>query len=167
MNSVRLNDWIQIIAAIGVIGGLLLVAYELRQNTQHVIGETVRELYSEYRSIIRSEYESEIAALEVKCIERPEDLTDTEILEISAYLTVIVGFYDQHYDLYELGVVRSSGLDGLKSEVDFVLASKFGRAWFAENREWMQPEVALIIDQELKLLPIRTVAPVESIKSKL
>ena len=167
VNSEKLNDWMQIIAAAGVIGGLLLVAYELRQNTQHVIGETVRVLYVEYRTIVRSEYESDIAALVVKCIEQPQDLTDSEILEVSAYLTVIIGFYDQHYDLHELGVVQSSGLNSLKEEVDYVFTSRFGRAWFAANKDWMQPEVAETIERQLEIMPIRTTAPVENIRSQL
>ena len=167
MNSAKLNDWIQIIAAIGVIGGLLLVAYELRQNTEHAIGESVRVLYAEYRTIIKSEYESDIADLLVKGIEQPESLTDAEIIKASAYLTALVGFYDQHYSLSKLGVVKSDGLQSLEGEVDFVLTSKLGRAWFADNRNWMQDEVARAIAQQLETLPVRTRAPVESIRSRL
>ena len=167
MNSAKLNDWIQIIAALGVIGGLLLVAYELRQNTEHAISESVRVLYAEYRTIIKSEYESDIAELLVRAIEQPEDLTDAEILKVSAYLSALVGFYDQHFSLHELGVVGNDGLDNLADEVDFLLTSKLGRAWFDDNKGWMQPEVAATIEQQLKNLPVRTKAPVEDIRSKL
>ena len=167
MNSAKLNDWLQIVAAIGVIGGLLLVAYELRQNTEHAISESVRVLYAEYRTIIKSEYESDIAELLVKSIEQPKNLTDAEILKVSAYLTALIGFYDQHHSLYELGVLEYDGLQDLEGEVDFILTSKLGRAWFADNRDWMQAEVARTIEQQLEVLPVRTEAPVASIRSKL
>jgi len=45
MQSSKLNSYLQVLASVGVLIGLLVVAYELRQNTAIAAAEHSRELH--------------------------------------------------------------------------------------------------------------------------
>jgi hypothetical protein len=53
--------------------GLLLVAYELRQNTNFAKAEAERSLISDWADVTRAQFEIDIMDLYVKSIEDPEE----------------------------------------------------------------------------------------------
>ncbi len=44
MNASKLNEWLQILTSVGVLAGLAIVAYEIRQNTDAVLGATLHNV---------------------------------------------------------------------------------------------------------------------------
>ena len=89
-------------------------------------------------------------------------------MKLNNYLSSIIEAYSRWWRMHDLGFMEYDGLDELSLLVDYYLGSKFGRAWFSQNSDWMWPEVATTIDRELKILPVRTVPPtVDEIRSLL
>ena len=167
MQESRHNDRLQIIAAVGVIVGLLFVAFEIRESNRIAKGESIRSIQDAFLSIYQEQYTSDIHDLFVKSIEDPENLTPAEILKLDSYLATIIEVYQRWWRMNDLGLSDFDGLDDLSRQVDYYFSSQFGRAWFDQNRSWMRPATEETIDQKLSELPIRTVPPrVEELQSQ-
>ncbi len=168
MKQSNLHDWIQSVAPIGVVAGLLLVAYELNQNTQQLYGEGIRGVHIGYRTQAVSELETDIHSLMVKSFEDPEGLTAEEILKLNTYYILIYDTYLEWENMYEIGSIRYSGVENFRGEIDVLFSSRFGRAWYASNRSWLPPKFVEILDQELDGRPIQDAPPtVEAIRAQL
>ncbi len=63
MQISKLNEWVNVGAAISVLTGLLLVAYELRQNNELAKAETVRALWELDSELRQLELQSDILPL--------------------------------------------------------------------------------------------------------
>ncbi len=135
MNTQKLNDWLQLGAALGVIAGLGLVAYELRQQHQLVRAELASDTFSAFEDVGRSLQSEPVAAAYAKSIMAPETLTPEEqVIVEGLYLeTMNVFLIRQEYfvsrgffeiDRDQIGI-QGAGL---------MLAGKYGRTWWEENR---------------------------------
>jgi hypothetical protein len=171
MDTMKFGEWLQIIASLGVIAGLILVAYELEQNRQHAIGESIIGANNATRSRYVTEVESDISQAYIKSYTSPDDLTDEEIFRLNAYLSFVIEQYGEWEALYEVGVLRYSGVESMDDDIRLFLTSRFGRAWYEVNRDWLSsdyPKIVQKLDQELKVRPVRQSPPVvEAIRSRL
>ena len=93
MRKSRWIDGLQFFASLGVLAGLILVAYEIRQNNDLAQADAVRAMLVGWQQIAISEYETDIVSIYIKSIEDPENLTPAEIGKMSAWLTVVVNQY--------------------------------------------------------------------------
>jgi len=164
----KLSDWIQIIASLGVVLGLLLITLEIRETNRVTLSEGSRHVSGRWADLSKSGYESDIYDLLTKSVENPEELSLAEILKLDAYFTSLVQTFDMWMSAYELGTARFDGAATLEESVNFYFGSKFGRAWFNENRYWIRPSIAEIIEAELDTRSTWDVPEyVERIKSEL
>jgi len=168
MNISQINNWVQIVAALGVIAGLLLVAYELNQNTKQLYGASIQGIHAAYRSQALIEIESNIHELYVKSFESPDELSTEEILKLDTYYVLIIDQYEEWENMYEIGAVRYSGAENLVNVVDKYFAGRFGRAWYSANRYWLKASIIEVLDRELADIPIQEQPPrAEQIRSRL
>ena len=79
MRNMKFHDWMNLIAAVGVLAGLILVAVELRQNNNLALAETTRALWYADSDIDMFAIENGILPLFRKSVEQPLDLSDDEI----------------------------------------------------------------------------------------
>ena len=162
------NDWLQISIALGVFVGLLLVTYEIRNLNQVLAKENTLTITEHFFDHSMSGYESDIYELLLKSVERPEEMSSSEIMKLSSYMTMLVSIYDQWFSSYELGASRRESLDRLRQNTNLYFGSNFGRAWFDENRETMRADLADTIADELATNSEWTVPQyVQTIKSRL
>ncbi len=170
MNSPKLNDWLQILAAIGVISGLLFVAAEIRQNNLLARAESVRSIYYEWQNIYRFRYEHDIQVLFAKSIESPADLTDVEILKLNDYYNMMVGAYSVQTAMSERYGLAYDGEENLEWLV-YLFESKFGRAWLRNNEynvAFESDDIFDLVVNELEQRPIQTQAELlNNLKSQL
>ena len=151
-----------------VLVGLLLVAYEVREANRVALSEGSRAVSEVFNEIARSEYETGIFDLLARSIENPEDLSLAETMKLSSYFTTIIQTHYLWEGSYELGTSRQSAVESLKGSATFYFGSKFGRAWFDENRSWIDPEIAEVIETELDASPEWEVpSSMERIRSRL
>ena len=84
----KLNEWVNVGAAISVLAGLLLVAYELRQNNELAKAETVRALWELDSELRQLDLKSDILPLLRTSVDEPSSLTDEEIDRLDTYLAL-------------------------------------------------------------------------------
>jgi hypothetical protein len=175
--TMRKDKWIdglQLIASVAVLAGLILVAYEIRQNNDLAEADSVRAMLVGWQQIAISEYETDIAEIYVKSFEEPENLTPAEIGKMSAWLTVVMNQYVLTFAMYErnlgynYGDMVNSPEDELLGGFEYYFGSHFGRSWYLENRGWIESEIVEILDREMEARPVQSgVSYVERIRSRL
>ncbi len=94
----RINDIIQLVAVIGVMVGLVLVIYEIRENNRIAINQATIDMNSLYNEWSLFMSDPERAKLFIKSLEDPHSITRVEMLQlIEIYLTALVTFRTEHY----------------------------------------------------------------------
>jgi hypothetical protein len=106
----RKRNWIdglQTFTSVSILAGLILVAWEIRQNNDFAEADAVRALTVGWQQIDISMIETDIASIRIKSIEDPQNLTSAEILKMGALLSVIMNQYSLEFSMDE----RNLGYD--------------------------------------------------------
>jgi hypothetical protein len=131
MNFEKLNKWLQVSANIGIVLGLVLVGFQLRQNSELA---RIQLLYEESNRAIELETEvigEQAADVWAKSIQAPEDLTLAEIRIMEALLWSFMEQLRGTYRLAELGLLSDQDWRRrAESEVTFYLSDPYSRAWW-------------------------------------
>ena len=144
------------LASLGVLVGLLLVAYEIRRNNTLAEAQAVVSTQDGWEAISISEYETDISTLRAKSISDPENLTQEEIYKLNGWLTAVVTQVDRIVEMNERGLSLGPEITDdvefqLEDNFSYYLDNRFGRAWYAENRNWMDPQITDVWDRQLAL----------------
>ncbi len=100
----RFGGWLALVTNLGVVGGLVLLAVELRQNTQVVRAQAVTSLLAGQMSAETAFMGEDTAAAFVKALDSPGTMTDEEIVKVWAYLNVAMMAVMQTHSMYSLGL---------------------------------------------------------------
>lgn len=150
MDFEKLNKWLQVSANIGIVLGLVLVGFQLRQNSELA---RIQLLYEESSRAI--ELESEVVgerAAEVwaKSIQAPEDLTLAEIRIMEALLWSFTEQLRGTYRLAEQGLLSDEDWRvRARSEVTFQFSDPYSRAWwknFSTGNSNLPEELRAVVD---------------------
>lgn len=147
MKTEKLNDWLQLAAAAGVLAGLLLVAYELRQQHELARAEMGPETFAAQQELLNSLRDVETARVYVKAFESPESLTLEEqvILDALYAETVTVTLARHNYMLargvFEGGMTMPASVAGR-----ILFSSNYGRQWWLARRAGFVPQVRDALD---------------------
>jgi hypothetical protein len=174
MRNSRWIDGMQLIASVGVLLGLILVFYEIRQNNELAKADSVRELLVSWQQIAFSEYETNIVDIYIKSVEDPENLTSAEIGKLGAWLNVVMNQYLLTFEMNERGLgynyrdVDNGPEQELLGGYEIYFGTPFGRSWYLENKSWISPEIIEILDREMAANPVQSgLSYIERIKSRL
>ncbi len=158
VRDAKVQDWINLVAVVGLLIGLVFVAVELRQNNELALSETIRELWYADNELDMFELENGLHELRIKSIEQPLDLSDDEISKLDKYLAM----YLQHQIV--VAVMRDSYAQSASTTavqaadmVGDVLAGQFARGWFYANEDWINeyhPELVAEIKKEYARTPV-------------
>lgn len=129
MRADKVNSWLTLGANIGVMLGLMLVAYQINQDAQL----TKAQLFSDHTDSRREWNQAMMggAPMEVvaKSIERPEDLTLAELLMMDMYFVAAIN------EVRRLETLKAAGLEvgaRIESLEFFYFGSNFAKSWFVE-----------------------------------
>jgi hypothetical protein len=160
MSTLKSNYWLNLIASVGVLIGLALVATELRQNNELAEAETVRSLWETDNELRKFELQTDILPVLITSINEPFSLTDQEIVRLDGYLSLIL----QHQltiatmrDSYGLAASETTIEAQSADIVDTYLRGRFARGWFAASEYWISTWHADLVDainQELGRVPV-------------
>lgn len=155
MQSSKLNNYLQILASSGVLIGLIVVSYELRQNTAIAAVEHSRELYLSWIDIASFEGENNIGEVVIKSVEQPDSLTAEELYKLNLWLINILSIYTSGYDANENGIPsRYSSLG--ESYAEYLFASRYSRHWFERNKIWLRAGNVETISRVIESTPVST-----------
>ena len=132
MKTDLVNRWLTLLANIGVMLGLVLVAYQIRQDVELTKVQLFSDATSSRKEWNQAMLGSDPMIVVMKSIENPSDLTLAELHVMDAYLVGAVN------ELRRLELLRASGLD-VNVEVEglhhFFFGSQFAKAWYEEFRD--------------------------------
>jgi hypothetical protein len=155
MRTPRISDGLQIAGFIGVIAGLLLVAYEVRQANNIAKAESIRSMYDGFDTLAISGYSTDIYELYVKAQENPDDLSAAESMRVVDWLTASLQQFDKQLVMERLGLMPFDAINSLLTQFDFYFGNQFSRDWYSNNaRNWLEPELVEAIDSEMAVRPI-------------
>lgn len=158
-----LNEYVQTIAGLGAIVALLVVGYEIRESNRIATQNVISINWSNWIEYSANHLEADVSEIVARLMTDPDELTLEDKIDIDAYLSKFIYAYHHDYivSLYETGEAHETGeelsniiLQELAIDVPKMFGSRFSRAWFEENKNWMEPNIAALIDQTIALTPI-------------
>jgi len=154
LNTDKLNRWLTLVANVGVLAGLLLVAYEIRQSAGIATAQARLEYSAGWRSVDGSRQDRDFAAVVAKSIESPESLTLTERIQLDGFY---IGIVDQAYSAYVawIGRVRPNHYDSaIAAAVELNMGSAYAKAWWRANRgSWDDEAFMTAVDRAVEAEP--------------
>ena len=160
MANSKNRDWFQIIGLVGVISGLLLVAYEVHQANKFAEEEAIRGIGQTFRDIQVESFSGDIFEIYVKSFENPSELTDAELLRLDSWLTLMVGYWNGSMMMEKRGALPPGTAQRFESLYDYMFGNASSVAWYSRNRGWLQPELVEIIDRRMEDAPVVPRAPI-------
>ena len=137
MKAERVQSWLTLGANVGVVIGLFLVAFQIRQDAELTRAQLFSDATNsrrEWNQGLMGENPMEVVA---KSIERPHELTLAELQIMDLYFIGAIN------ELRRLDVLRQAGLD-VETDIEnfelFYFGSNFGKAWFAEYGGEREPQ---------------------------
>ncbi len=150
MDFEKLNKWLQVSANVGIVLGLILVGFQLKQNSELA---RIQLLYEESNRAIELETEvvgEQAAEVWAKSIESPEDLTLAEVRIMEALLWSFMEQLRGTYRLAELGLLSDEDWRRrAEGEVTFYLSDPYSRAWwrnYSDGNSTLPEEVRSVVN---------------------
>ena len=129
MITTKVNSWLSLGANIGVVIGLVLVAYQIDQEAELTKIQLFSDATSSRKEFSQAMMGSDPMEVVAKSIERPHELTLSELQMMDMYLISALN------ELRRLEFLRLAGLD-VDADVEgfhkFYFGSNFAQAWFQE-----------------------------------
>lgn len=140
------RNWIEVFGVITLIMGLVLVIFQLRQNQELIrfqIATELRVSRDSDRNVTRGEqYSTTLAKLQNK----PESLTDAELMEFDAHALSLVSELQLRRMLAVVGIFKDDWKIWLRAETCNVFDNPIGKIWLDSKANGVEK---VIIDQEI------------------
>jgi hypothetical protein len=153
MRTETVNNWLSIVANVGVIIGLVLVAYEINQSTRTTRAQMINDHYDRWVTIDLSWQNQDFAAAWAKAMENPDDLTLTEMVQLNGLMWSFFDHTSTNGRLWDLGVLSESD-ETLENMIvngaTIFLGNRYAQAWIEENRANISPRAAAILEKALE-----------------
>jgi hypothetical protein len=146
----KLKLSIEVIAAIGMLGGLLLVAMQLSQNSKLL---RTQLLFEENRNYIQWEQAmlgENPAEVWEKSLVAPEELTLSEQRTMEAYYWSGIEQWRSLYRLEEQGLAKEEWKTRVSQEANYLLGSPYGQAYWARRKGGIEdPDFVSVVDEAI------------------
>jgi hypothetical protein len=158
MKLSEINDYIQTLATIGAIFGLVFVGLELQLSNRIAARQTSADANALWQSHFNSIRESGLRKTLAKAMLHPDELTLDELLELDAYYGDWVGLHMANIEGIELLIGADNPdiekrLAVVEGSAPYVFDSRFGRAWVDENDDWIPAAILEAIEKGLENQP--------------
>ena len=150
MNASKLNHWLQMTAAVGVVAGLILVAYEIRVSNRIGLDQAHAESANRWNAADAVYSTAEAADLFIR-INEDDVISRQEMLRLDGMLNAWLTAVYADWTLYESGTFGIDGgfADSYTATIQWVLGSEVGRRkWTNDSGTW-DAEFAAIVDSAL------------------
>ena len=159
MKFLAINEYLQTLATLGAIVGLLAVAYEIQQSNRVALSESAADNWSQWVSTSAALLESDIAEIRAKAMTSPEELTLAEKIDLDLYLENWINLYSHNIgSALFLGLASEAAVIELTEEISNIAPAIFGSSWsracLVENKDWIYPNIFEAIERGLEGVPI-------------
>ena len=145
MTARNTKNWFDLVALVAVIGGLVLVAYEIRQANFFAKAEMENSIYAGWETLSMAEIESGISAGVARSMEHPAKLSFADRFDMSSWLTAVISLYQRNGKMYyEYDLAADPDYPGVGS---YYFTSQTARDWFDVNESWIRDETPELADE--------------------
>lgn len=114
----RVNQWLALAAHLGVIGGIIFLAIEIRQSNRIAISANEVDVRNSYAELNRSIYTNrDFAELLAKCLLPDAKLTDAEAEMISAFVYTSLNIWQAIEISYNNGMLPKQTFDEVEEDI--------------------------------------------------
>ena len=134
----RWGRWLTLGANLGVVLGLIILIFEMRQNAALTRAAMEQEKNNFLAEIELSISRREMADVWVKSIQTPEALTDAEGRMVESHLAAMMQQWDQMFQMEAAGLVsRERVRRHIRNSAGFYFGSRFAKNWWQlEMQGW-------------------------------
>lgn len=150
MKTSRLNEWFQIAAAVGVIAGLVLVAYELRISNRLGYEQAEAASIDNFRFISEITLSTDGAELFVRAYEG-DQLTRVDVVKFNELINSYLGALYYEWVITGTGTLEYAGgfASFYQNSIHYYLGSEAARRQWDVDRPTWSPAFASEIDKAL------------------
>ena len=144
----RTNRWLTLAANVGVLGGLLLVALQIRQNTTITRAQVTNDYYMADLQLELAMMGEDPAASWTKALYSPADLTPYDAAVLDRYFNYGLVQLNRLERMHELGLAD----DEWESRINYLgwhLGNEVGRRWWAAAQKGYSPEFVASVESIL------------------
>jgi hypothetical protein len=158
MTKATVGQWVTAATNIAVLVGVLLVAYELKQNAELARLEMTQTRISANQQAEAAFFDPQVSEVWVKSFTEPETMTLAEIRAMDSYLAIHLNQMMRVHAQEREGLVeKGETLKWMKADFPFLFGSRFAQAWWEEfGQNWpsdfvelARPVVESVEDDEL------------------
>ena len=137
MKHIDYKGWLQLSANVAILGGVVLVVFQLRQNADLLEFQILKQDTDSYIASEMMMIGENYADTWQKMLEEPENLNLAEIRAIDSNLWAHdVVRWRNLYDLNSRGLLDEDAWKRMVSgDLEFELAHPYGRAWWEDTRD--------------------------------
>jgi len=152
MKKIDLGNAIAIATNLGVIIGVVFLAFEIRLSTLTARGEMISSFQDRWVAIGSSWQNEDFAEALAAAIDTPDELTTAEMIQVTGSLYTFIDQLFTNKLLWDLGVFRApqpTNEEIIQGNIDVFFGNEFARAWWAEQQATIDPEIVRLINLHL------------------
>lgn len=168
----QINDWLQVVASVGVVVGLLLVALELRENSRVASEQGIVAMSAGYSNFLSRLDDPAACELMVRAMEESGEFSAVESLQLASLYLELVNAAESDFVIGESRGLSSDIMVTAAASTTIWLSNRHGRAFWEAVRVVYMPEFAALIDESIggevdgyALRMLRAIGAAESGKS--
>lgn len=150
MNAEKFNNWLQIGANLGILIGLILVGFQMKQNSELLGAELA--FMEDQRLIdgalrLAGEHPSAVFA---KHLTNLEDLNLQEQIEIESFYYTHFQNWSSMYELASIGISGNEWKERINNDAQWLLGNPYGRARWERAQDFQPTEIVDYVNNLLE-----------------
>jgi hypothetical protein len=147
MNSSRIHDWLTLVANVAVVGGIVFLAIEIRQNNEFLRSESRQTLVANDVTSLTANIEN--ADVFAKLL-AGQELSAEDQLRLSFMYALDLRNREFEYFQYSNGLLDEETWLAYRHVILFNHSTELGRKWWDEiGRGVVDPDFAALVDELL------------------
>jgi len=141
MKKIDLAQTIGILANVGVLFGIVFLAFEVRQTGDALHAQMADSVAGGFITLnMATISDPQVANVWITGLYQPDSLTTTEAVQFSMYMRGLFNQYERLHDLYEIGLMDETDWEFHAREIVAINSMPGGRAHRERNE--MSPKLA-------------------------
>jgi hypothetical protein len=143
MTREQRREFFEFVGLLAVVGSLLFLALEIRQNTAVVSGQSINEIYDAIREIdLISFADPELTRITMTTVDDVDDLTESDRQQYEMYLILMIEVWERAITRENEGLIDSDTVSGWHVYYDeFVARHVTPEIWARIRWNWKDPEL--------------------------
>jgi len=146
MDLKKMAEILKPIGNLAVVAGIVLVVLELNQNSKLVEAQLESDEFASWLAVDASKQSETFGEVLAKSIERPEELTLGEMVELDGYLYTYLDLLWRRETLHTLGIGSDLEVQA-RTSMTYYFGNRFAQAWWAESKFRFEDEFVTTIDR--------------------